>query len=175
LTLPGVGLVTGKVVTDSNEIVHGGMVLPPSGVPAVPYLRYPETTAGYMASLRVLRDVSVPWPWCFAARRQTLLAAGGCDPALLGPYAALDLGMRVRYRCRERIAYVPDARFVLGASQAPTAKPGPPRTAPPELLEIGEDLRRFRASWKHQLAAGDPYLNPGLDAEAIDLALAEPA
>jgi glycosyltransferase involved in cell wall biosynthesis len=175
LSLPDVAMATGKVVTDTHEIVHGGVVLQHDGVPNIPYDRYPESTAGYMATLRVLRNVSVPWPWCFAVRSRAAFAAGGVDGALRGPFAAFDLAMRLRYHLGQRVVFVPDARFVLDAPVAPLGGTLDRPAVPPALAAVREDIEIFRARWGARLAAGDPYLNPGLAEDAIDMSLGDSA
>jgi glycosyltransferase involved in cell wall biosynthesis len=171
LLLPDVAFATGKVLTDSEEFVHGGMVLDRAGIPRVPYLRYPASTQGYMACLALLRNVSVPWPWCVAFRRSLFLSEGGLDPRFSGPFSVLDLALRLRHRRAMRGVYAPEATFIVPSGNAPVALPPEFDTRPPEFFEVPGDPERFYQRWRHVLRRGDPYVNPGLDDTAIDLRL----
>lgn len=172
LLLPGVAAATGKVLTDTGELVHAGLVQLRSGLPSLPYLRYPADIAGYMGYGQLMRNVSAVWPWCFAIRRSTLAKLGGLDASYSGPHAILDLCMRIRSTLRERIVYIPEAVFVVEAALAPIAEPPSFTSCPPDFLIDEAEVKRFKARWSPELENGDPYVNPGLDQGSIDLSLA---
>lgn len=127
-----------------------------------------------MAFTRVLRNVSAPWPWCFAVRRCALRAAQGVDLCFQGPHAALDLGLRILSRGFGRLVYAPDARFVADAApepEPPLLDGRMPDPRPAILRRIPQDREQFYSRWADWLEIGDPYLNPGLSDAAVDLCL----
>lgn len=159
LQIPGVGLVTGRVVSPSKHLCHAGLVMRTDGLPLALYLDFPETAPSYMAYAAILRNVSVPHPFCMALRRELWDTLGGFSKGFDGPHAMLDLALRSLAE-HWRAVYVPDAEFVANE---------PARFAAPWCPGEAE---RLAAAWDDWLVRGDPYYPVGLDVDATDMRLA---
>ncbi len=156
----GVGIVTGKIIDGEGHIVHAGMVLRKSGVPLLTYEGTTASEPGYMAVNSVVRNVSVPCPFCFAIRRDLWENLGGLDSAFSGPYAILDLALRAE-KAGYRTVFTPFASFETGQDQG-----GVP--------SVDWEFERifFQEKWADWLKNGDPYYNPHLTQSLTDMGLA---
>lgn len=157
LQLPTVALATGKVLDSSGQLLHAGLVQRRDGVPLTIYAGYPENTAGYMAVTAIARNVSTPHPACFALKRQMWQTLGGFNGAYHSEYAVLDLALRALQQ-GQRCVYTPFARFQATDWPSPTNW---------SLVE----RCRFVAQWRAWLNQGDPYYNPHLTLDLVDMGL----
>jgi O-antigen biosynthesis protein len=162
LQIPGVGFVTGRVVTADDRLAHAGLVLRPGGVPLALYQGFPSAEPGYMAYTAVLRNVSAPHPLCLAFRREVWDALDGLAPEFVGPHGILDMALRARL-ARWRVVYVPDAEFVATEEA---------RVVAPWLAGEAESFSRAWQSW---LERGDPCYPIGMSLDRADMALADDA
>ncbi len=153
LQVPGVGLVTGKLL-HGDTLVHAGLVQRPSGEPLALYAGHPDSTPGYMAVTASVRNVSSVHPACCAISGAVWAQLGGLNPAYQGAHALLDFSLRA-LQAGYRIVYTPFARF---QSSEP-------------LCWLAQDQARFADEWREWLAQGDPYYNPWLSLSTNDMGL----
>jgi GT2 family glycosyltransferase len=149
LALPGVGFATARLLSRDGRLAHAGISLSPAAEPLWLYRGCPDTEPGYMAYTSVMRNVSVPHPWCMAMRREAWLATGRLDQRLRGPHAMWDLALRAA-RADWRTIYVPYATFVEG------------NLAQAAVSETWPDAARFSEKWRDHLRAGDPCFPFGM-------------
>lgn len=156
LQIPEVGFVTGKVLNAENCLLHAGLVLRKSGAPLPLYTPFPESIAGYMAVTAIVRNVSVPHPACCAIKRDAWQQVTGLSENYSSEYALFDLVLRAQ---NFRTVYTPFARFLAGESwQMP-------------VQWSTTDLTTFSETWQDYLQRGDPYYNPHLTIELVDMGL----
>jgi len=157
LQRPAVGIVTGKVVDQQGRLLHAGLVQRPTGMPLAVYHGFPENTPGYMAVTAIVRNVSTPHPFCCVLKREVWQQVGGLNPIYTGAYALFDFALRA-LMAGYRVVYTPHARFQ--AVQWPTFENCSP-----------SNRQRFVNQWADWLQAGDPYYNPYLTLELVDMGL----
>jgi len=157
LQIPEVGMVTGKVLDTKGNLLHAGLVQRPHGVPLAVYAGYPENTPGYMAFTAIVRNVSTPHPACCVLERDLWQRLEGLNSDYKGPHALLDFALRA-LTTGTRIVYTPFARFTASDWQRP------------ETWDE-TDLQRFVEQWITWLKQGDPYYNPYLTLELVDMGL----
>ncbi len=157
LQIDAVGLVTGKVLDTQGQLLHAGLVQRPNGIPLAVYAGFPENTPGYMAVTAIVRNVSTPHPACCVLERRLWQRLGGLNTDYLGPNALLDFALRA-LTSGTRIVYTPFARFVANNWQTPEVWPE-------------TDHQRFAEQWATWLNQGDPYYNPHLTLESVDMGL----
>jgi O-antigen biosynthesis protein len=157
LQVPDVGMVTGKVLDIEGNFLHAGLIQRPEGVPLAVYCGYPENTPGYMAVTAIVRNVSTPHPACCVVERALWQRLGGLNSEYTGPYALLDFALRA-LKSGIRTVYTPFARFMASDWQS---------------VEIWEDKDRVRfvQQWENRLKQGDPYYNPYLTLELLDMGI----
>ncbi len=148
LTLRNVGLVTGRTLDRQGRNLYAGAILSRTGEIRRPYYDFPAEEPGYMAVTSILRNLSVPDPFCVAIRRDLWEGLGGLDSRYRGPHGMVDFALRAQAR-GWRILYVPSARFQC--QHDPWAG---------RFLE--EDKARFTGEWWMWLQQGDPAYNPNL-------------
>ncbi|MEM7019284.1 MAG: glycosyltransferase [Pseudomonadota bacterium] len=157
LQVTGVGMVTGKVVDANNQLLHAGIVMQEEGLPMLTYAGHPEDTPGYMAVTSIVRNVSVPHPFCCVLRHDLWEQLGGLDEAYVSPYALLDFALRA-HKQGVRSVYNPFARF--SSPELPSS----------EHWSI-EDRERLVSIHSEILDAGDAYYSPSLTSNLNDMGL----
>ncbi|MDM8561328.1 glycosyltransferase [Candidatus Parabeggiatoa sp. HSG14] len=157
LRITAVGMVTGKVLDKQGHLLHAGLVQRPNGIPLSVYAGFPENTPGYMAVTTIVRNVSSPHPACCVIKRNLWQRLGGLNIDYCGYHALLDFSLR-SLNSGTRIVYTPFARFVANDWQ--------PSDEWPET-----DRQRFVEQWATWLNQGDPYYNPYLTLEMVDMGL----
>lgn len=156
LQIPEVGFVTGKVLNAENCLLHAGLVLRKSGAPLPLYTPFPESIAGYMAVTAIVRNVSVPHPACCAIKREVWQNFGGLDENFASGYALFDFVLRAQ---AFRTVYTPFARFLATDTWQTPAQ------------WSATDLATFSETWREYLQRGDPFYNPHLTLELVDMGL----
>ncbi|WP_062151915.1 glycosyltransferase [Beggiatoa leptomitoformis] len=158
LQLSAVGMVTGKVIDTNGRILHAGWVQRPTGIPLALYQNEPETTPSYMAMTAIAHNVSIPHPFCCAIKRTAWQQLGGLTHDYQSPYGLFDFALRALH-AGWRTVYTPFARFQhTGEWQTPSNWSNNDRT-------------RFSEYWANWLQQGDPYYNPFLTTELVDMGL----
>ncbi len=159
LRLPGVGLSSGQVVDEIDQLLHAGLVHRPNGLPLSLYAGHPRQIPGYMAVTAIVRNVAAPSPHCCAMSRSLWEQLGGLKECYRGPHALLDLALRA-LRGEQRIVYIPFARFQARGATWPAPESWP-----------SADRPRFAVAWRDWLTRGDPYYNRWLTLELNDMGL----
>jgi len=159
LQVPGVKISTGKVRDDNDRLRHAGLVLRPDGSVLEVYAGHSTREPGYMAAAASVRNVSTPHPACCAVRRDILRRYADDISHFSGPYALLDLALRV-LRDGGRIVYTPLAEFTAGSDWLPA-----------DSWDLHE-RDAFATRWKGRLSLGDPYYNRWLTLKENDMGLA---
>ncbi|MBE9561880.1 MAG: glycosyltransferase [Proteobacteria bacterium] len=153
LQIDTVGIVTGKVIDEQGNILHAGLVQRPTGIPLATYAGFPEDTPGYMATTKIVRNVSSPHPMCCALKRSLWQDLNSLNPDYNGPHAILDFALR-GLNIGKRIVYNPFALFTAT-----------------ELQLNWPDENLFAEQWHSWLEKGDPYYNPYLTLDLNDMGL----
>lgn len=157
LTLDGVGLATGKLLTQEGKIDYIGMAYKKDASLIYPYRNFPQAEPGYMGVTQLVRNISAPHPFCVVFRRSVWDALSGLNPSLYGPLALLDLALRASQR-DWRTVMVPQCRFINSGDRF--------------YAETNEfELIQFQAIWQDWAKSGDPYYNPNLAENSKDMGL----
>ncbi|EIJ41179.1 glycosyl transferase [Beggiatoa alba B18LD] len=158
LQLSAVGMVTGKVLNGEKQILHAGWVQRPNGLPLALYQHHPETAPNYMAMTAIAHNVSIPHPFCCAIKRETVRALTGLTMDYHSPYALFDFALRA-LQAGWRTVYTPFARFQsVEYWQEPCDW-------------SATDRQQFCEQWATWLQQGDPYYNPFLTTDLVDMGL----
>lgn len=154
LQMVEVGIVTGKILDNQGNLLHAGLVQSPNGIPLATYVGFPEDTPSYMATTRIVRNVSSPHPACCVLKHSLWQNLDGLNTDYHGPHALLDFAIR-SLNIGKRIVYNPFARF----------------TATDLQVDWSEDVEHFVNQWNNWLAQGDPYYNKYLTLKLNDMGL----
>ena len=111
-----------------------------------------------MGAAHIVRNVSIPHPYCFAMRKKLLEDIGSFDDSLNGPHSIIDLGYRASQK-GYRILYSPFEKFF-------NEKKMDDLDGFPE-----KDLIYFQHKWKKLLDKGDPNYNKWLTLKYNDMGL----
>lgn len=160
LQIDAVAMVTGKIVSQNAHILHAGLVARSDQPPLAVYQQFPESTSGYMAVTSNLRNVSLPHPAWVAIKGELLKTLGLLETDYLSAYSLWDYALR-SLENHYRIVYNPFARVVSEVSE-----PADWLTQLP-----ANDCQRFTTDWQAWLQQGDPYYNPHLSLELVDMGL----
>ncbi|MCK5720021.1 MAG: glycosyltransferase [Thiomargarita sp.] len=157
LQIEEVAISTGKILNFQDKLVHAGLVQRPNGQPLSIYKNFPENTSSYMAFTSIVRNVSTPHPACCVIKRKLWEQLEGLNTDYSSAYALFDFALR-SLAINYRIVYTPFARFKTNSEQ---------------ILQIGpkSDCQRFIEQWAIWLKQGDPYYNPYLSLELVDMGL----
>lgn len=158
LDLPGVGIVTARLSSRDERLLHAGLVHRPNGAPLALYQGFPGDEPGYMAYAAVLRNVAAPHPWCFGFRRDLWDTLGGLSGEYDGPHAVLDFALRA-LTCGWRTVYVPYAEWEADEMS---------KLDDPWLPGEGAGFAERWAAW---LETGDPFYPIGMTLERPDMTL----
>lgn len=149
LRMDGVGLASGGIITDDYLIEYAGASYQEDGGVLIPYQGYPISEAGYMAVTRLVRNISVPHPFCVVFRRELWQSLNGLNQQYSGYYALLDFALRAQ-KANWRCVSVPQVQFITEQTGL--------------LVEfLKQDKMLFAAHWQDWLAQGDPYYNNNLN------------
>jgi hypothetical protein len=111
-----------------------------------------------MAVTAIVRNVSTPHPACCAIKRDIWKKINGLDENYTEAYGLLDFALRSATH-GFRTVYTPFARFV---AQSPWQTPE---------QWSATDNTLFVNTWQEFLQQGDPYYNPNLTLELVDMGL----
>lgn len=157
LEIEDVGIVTGKVIDQQGKFIHAGLVQSHNGIPLALYEGFPENTPSYMAITGIVHNVSIPHPNCCVIRRSLWQQLGGLNTDYSGAYAILDFALRA-LTSGKRIVYTPFARFVATNEWQ-------------QIEWLEPDRQIFVEKWNTWLKQGDPYYNPYLSLDVVDMGL----
>ncbi|WP_428355564.1 glycosyltransferase family 2 protein [Methyloprofundus sp.] len=148
LQLEGVGLASGSIITDNQQIHYAGATYQQDGSLLIPYQGAPVSEAGYMAVTHLTRNISAPHPYCVLIRRELWQQLNGLNADYQGFYSLLDFSLRALaadWRC----VSVPQAQYISSRQSL--------------LMQFPEqDKKLFYQQWQAWLKKGDPYYNQNL-------------
>ena len=157
------GAVGGKLVFEEGTIRHAGVILGLGRrrTAARSHFRTLAHTGGYYGVTAVAGDVTAVTAECMMIRKGLFDEIGGFDEALA--YALYDADLCLKLRKKGLLnVYTPCAEMVGGHSSDLLAELGREREEYPAMREI------FRARWKKEIEAGDPYYNPSFTLDTFD-------
>lgn len=153
---PDVGAVGARLLYPDGSVQHAGMVLDGKGHALHMWRRSAVTDAGYLDSLRVVREVTAVTGACLATRRAVFDAVGGCDAGNLPvTWNDIDLCLRVRAHGK-RVLWTPHA-CLLHLEQASRGSDDTPATR----ARFRREQAWMRQRWGEALDR-DPFLSPNL-------------
>lgn len=154
LKMDSVGLASGSIITDDSVIDYVGATYKKDAELLLPYQGHSIGEVGYMAITRLVRNISVPHPYCVLIRRDLWKQLNGLNSNYQGYYALLDFALRalaINWRC----VSVPQAQLI--------------NTGHDVLAHYPEqDKQLFFQQWQGWLEQGDPYYNKNLNRESQD-------
>jgi GT2 family glycosyltransferase len=148
LELENVGMACGKLLDKEDRIVYAGMFYADDGQFVRPYCGYPANEPGYMAVTSVVRNISLPNPFCVLIKRDLWQQLSGFREGYQGLHAMLDFAFRAQ-QAGWRIVFDPMAIFSCEDDG------GLDDT-------IQTDIELFQREWEDKLINGDPYYSPNL-------------
>lgn len=151
-----IGMATGKIITPQKNIVHAGYIQRLGLEPLAIFSGGHDSNPGYIASTAVVRNVSMPHPYCFAVRRSLWHDLGGLDHSFEGPYALVDFANRAS-QSGMRTVYTPFAKFITDGNYN---------------CEWGQrDQKIYQRKWHIMLRQGDLFYNRNLTLDLNDMGL----
>ncbi len=144
LALEQLGLASGRIINRQGLIDYVGASYQKQGELLIPYQGYPDNEVGYMAVTQLMRNISVPHPYCVVIRTELWHQLGGLNPDFKGFYSLLDFALKAKNQ-EWRCVSVPQAHFTLTGDEL--------------LIPYPQDKQRFARYWSHWLEQGDPYYN----------------
>jgi len=151
---PETGAVGPRLINPGGTIEHAGLVLGVNGIAQSAFRGFPADHPGVNRQLQMTRNYSAVSGACLLVRREVFQQVGGFDEQLSGPFADVDLCLKMR-GAGYLILYTPLAKLCWHA-----------------VLDKS-DVRSeavIRERWSHVLE-GDPYYNPNLSRECADFSL----
>jgi len=153
---PDVGAVGARLLYPDGTIQHAGMVLDGKGHALHMWRGSAGSDAGYLDSLRMVREVTAVTGACLATRRAVFDAVGGCDAGNLPvTWNDVDLCLRVRAHGK-RVLWTPHA-CLLHLEQASRGSDDTPATQ----ARFRREQAWMRQRWGEALDR-DPFLSPNL-------------
>ena len=151
---PETGAVGPRLINPGGTIEHAGLVLGVNGIAQSAFRGFPADHPGVNRQLQMTRNYSAVSGACLLVRREVFQQVGGFDEQLSGPFADVDLCLKMR-GAGYLILYTPLAKLCWHA-----------------VLDKS-DVRSeavIRERWSHVLES-DPYYNPNLSRERADFSL----
>lgn len=156
LNIEPIGMVSGCVIDDFENLVYAGMTINNEGQLIRPYSGFPIKEPGYMAVTKIVRNISLPDPFSVIIHKNLWDELEGFDPCLKGPLALLDLALRALEK-RWRIIYLPTAVFKNKSGWAMDNSP--------------KDHKLFLSKWSEWIHAGDPCYSRNISPSSINYEL----
>jgi hypothetical protein len=159
----GVGAVGAKLLSPSGTVRHAGIALGGPDLVFYPFTGRPRSHPGYFGHLQLTRDVTAVSSACLMLRRETFVAVGGLDDAILPPSLRdVDLclklaqtGLRNLWTPHAELCFRHDSALPMTSSYS---------------MQAQEGIAQMRQRWGRQLDR-DPYWNPNLVPDPGELAL----
>ena len=160
-----VGAVGCKLLYPDDTVQHGGVIVGLGGVAGHSHKGFPRDSVGYFARLALAQNLSAVTAACLLLRRTVWDEVGGLDEAYEVAFNDVDFCMRIR-KAGYLVVFTPFAELYHYESKSR----GYEDTDEKKVRFEGE-INRFKARWKAELEAGDPYYNPNLTLMAENFAL----
>jgi len=148
-----VGVVGAKLYFSNRSIQHAGVVLGIEGTAGHILYGAPFGSTGYMGGLQIVQNMSAVTGACMMVKRKVFEDVGLFPPEFNNSYNDVDLCIRIR-KAGYLIVWTPYAEAYHFESKSR----GYNITYEKKRILAGE-MTLFKAKWKNELAAGDPYYN----------------
>lgn len=162
------GIVGAKLLYDDDTVQHCGVVIGVGGFAGHVLTGENGDDAGEFGRLQAIQDVSAVTGACLMIDADVFREVGGFDENLKVALNDVDLCMKVR---KKGLLVVLDPSVRLYHFESKSR--GYEETEE-KHERFKSEIRRFRAKWKDELAAGDPYYNPNLTLMYGDCKLRRP-
>lgn len=150
------GIVGAKLLYDDDTVQHCGVVIGVGGFAGHVLTGENGDDAGEFGRLQAIQDVSAVTGACLMIDADVFREVGGFDENLTVALNDVDLCMKVRKKGL-RVVLDPSVQLYHFESKSRGYE-----ETEEKHERFKQEIRVFRAKWKDELAAGDPYYNPNL-------------
>jgi len=157
-----VGAVGVKLYYLNGSIQHAGLILGLGGLATHVYHSVPHDTVGYMGKLQIVQNLSIVTAACMMIKKRVFNEVGCFAPEFPNSFNDVDLCLKIR-RAGYLIVWTPYAEAYHLESKSRGYNIGGKRKR-----KHAQDTAVFKARWRKELAAGDPYYNRNFSLEKID-------
>jgi GT2 family glycosyltransferase len=153
---PDVGVVGARLYFPDGRLQHAGVILGMGGVAGHFHKNLPAGSPGYFARTRQVQNLCAVTAACCMVKRSLYNAVDGLDEVHFRvAFNDVDFCMRLR-RAGYLNVYTPYCEALHHESLSRGYEDTPEKKA-----RFGVEVRAFKARFAAELAAGDPYFNPG--------------
>lgn len=160
-----VGAVGAKLYYPDDTIQHGGIILGIGGVGGHSHKYFDRQDYGYMSRLCISQNLSAVTAACMMVPRHVFEEVNGFDESFEVAFNDVDLCMRIR-KAEYNIVWTPYAELYHYESKSRGLE-----DTPEKKKRFEGEVLRFKARWKEELKAGDPYYNPNMTLDREDFSL----
>jgi GT2 family glycosyltransferase len=148
-----VGAAGAKLYFSNRSIQHAGVVLGIEGTAGHILYGAPFGSAGYMGKLQIVQNMSAITGACMMVKRKVFEDVGLFPPEFHNSYNDVDLCIRIR-KAGYLIVWTPYAEAYHFESKSRGYN-----TTHEKKQKLASEIAMFKAKWKNELVAGDPYYN----------------
>jgi GT2 family glycosyltransferase len=148
-----VGAVGAKLYFSNRSIQHAGVVLGAEGTAGHILYGVPYDFTGYMGKLQIVQNMSAVTGACMMVKRKIFEDVGLFPPEFHNSYNDVDLCIRIR-KAGYLIVWTPYAEAYHFESKSRGYN-----TTHEKKRKQNREIALFKAKWKNELVAGDPYYN----------------
>jgi len=148
-----VGAAGAKLYFSNRSIQHAGIAIGIEGTAEHILYGAPFGFAGYMGKLQIVQNMSAITGACMMVKRKVLEEVGLFPPEFPNSYNDVDLCIRIR-KAGYLIVWTPYAEAYHFESKSRGYN-----TSHEKKRKQAKEIALFKAKWKNELAAGDPYYN----------------
>jgi GT2 family glycosyltransferase len=158
---PEIGVAGARLLFPDNRVQHVGVAIGVNSGATHLYHNYPADFVGYNGFTHIIRNYSAVTGACLATRKEVVERAGGFEERLAIDYNDIDFCLAVREK-GYRIVYTPYAELYHFEGRSA-----------PRYVQNPQEVEFFRRKWAKYLEH-DPYYNPNLTRNGVDLAARYP-
>ncbi|WP_461250827.1 glycosyltransferase family 2 protein [Treponema sp. R8-4-B8] len=148
-----VGAAGAKLYFSNRSIQHAGVVLGVEGTAGHILYGAPFGFTGYMGKLQIVQNMSAVTGACMMVKRKVFEDVGLFPPEFHNSYNDVDLCIRIR-KAGYLIVWTPYAEAYHFESKSRGYN-----ITHEKKRKLASEMALFKAKWKKELAAGDPYYN----------------
>ncbi len=162
-----VGAVGAKLYYPDKTIQHAGVVIGLGAHRTAGHTHYrvSSNNLGYMGRLCYVQNMTAVTGACLMVKKKIYEETGGLDESFAVSLNDVDFCLRVRAAGYLNV-FTPFAELYHYESASRGSDSEGEKAA-----RYNEESERFRARWRKELAAGDPYYNPNFSLDRSDFAL----
>jgi len=160
-----VGAVGAKLYFSNRSIQHAGVVLGIEGTAGHILYGAPFGSVGYMGNLQIVQNMSALTGACMMVKRKVFEEVGLFSPEFYNSYNDVDLCIRIR-KAGYLIVWTPYAEAYHFESKTRGYN-----ITPEKKRKLANEIALFKAKWKDEIAAGDPYYNRNFSLENADFSI----